>query len=110
MNKKEVHICPILMRTVIWEDGKCTEKCDEEDCPIDETVILTYKEHDVRPNSPSAAITQHSTTPHHLLRCDAGMSRERGRSGQRKMWPLINGRTLGDTMTDKKIQAIIDNL
>ena len=29
----EVHICPILMRTVIWEDGKCTEACNE-DCPI----------------------------------------------------------------------------
>lgn len=32
---KDVHICPILMRTVIWIDGNCTEKCDEEDCPID---------------------------------------------------------------------------
>ena len=31
---KEVHICPILMRTVIWEDGKCKEDCAEEDCPI----------------------------------------------------------------------------
>ena len=30
MNEKEVHICPILMRTVIWEDGECTEKRDEE--------------------------------------------------------------------------------
>ena len=29
----EVHICPILMRTVIWEDGKCAEECNE-DCPI----------------------------------------------------------------------------
>ena len=35
MNEKEVHICPILVRTVIWKDGKCTEKCDEDDCPID---------------------------------------------------------------------------
>ncbi len=34
MSDKEVHICPILMHTVIWEDGKCTEDCDEEDCPI----------------------------------------------------------------------------
>ncbi len=34
MNKKEVHICPILMRTVIWEDEKCTEDCGETDCPI----------------------------------------------------------------------------
>ena len=31
---KEVHICPILMRTVIWKDGKCQENCTEEDCPI----------------------------------------------------------------------------
>ena len=31
---KEVHVCPILMRTVIWEDGECKEHCDEEDCPI----------------------------------------------------------------------------
>lgn len=31
---KDVHICPILMRTVIWIDGKCQENCDEEDCPI----------------------------------------------------------------------------
>ena len=30
----EVHICPILMRTVIWEDGVCKENCSEEDCPI----------------------------------------------------------------------------
>ena len=29
----EVHICPLLMRTVIWVDGKCAEICDEE-CPI----------------------------------------------------------------------------
>ena len=25
MNEKVVHVCPMLMRTVIWEDGKCTE-------------------------------------------------------------------------------------
>ena len=30
----EVHICPILMRTVILEDGECKEHCDEEDCPL----------------------------------------------------------------------------
>ena len=30
MNEKEVHVCPILMRTVIWEGGKCTEESDEE--------------------------------------------------------------------------------
>lgn len=36
MNEKtrEVHICPILMRTVIFEDGRCTEDCTEQDCPI----------------------------------------------------------------------------
>ena len=42
MNEKEVYICSILMRTVILIDGKCTEDCDEDDCPIEETVILTY--------------------------------------------------------------------
>lgn len=26
----EVHICPLLMRTVIWEDGKCTDDCSED--------------------------------------------------------------------------------
>ena len=41
MNEKEVHICPILMRTVIWEDGKCTEDCDEEDCPISDVKSLS---------------------------------------------------------------------
>ena len=31
----EIHICPILMRTVKFEDGQCTEKCSEKnDCPI----------------------------------------------------------------------------
>ena len=30
---KEVHICPILMRTVIWKNGYCTEECDH-DCPF----------------------------------------------------------------------------
>ena len=30
----EIHICPILMRTVRFIDGNCTEKC-EEDCPIE---------------------------------------------------------------------------
>ena len=38
---KDVHICPILMRTVLWEDGKCTEKCSEEDCPIKAIVAGT---------------------------------------------------------------------
>lgn len=43
MNEKEVHVCPILMRTVIWEDGKCTEECDEEECPIDTDNTSTSK-------------------------------------------------------------------
>ena len=33
MDNREVHICPLLMRTVILEDGQCSEKCSEE-CPI----------------------------------------------------------------------------
>ena len=41
MSAVEVHVCPILMRTVLWNDGHCTEKtCTEntctEDCPIHE--------------------------------------------------------------------------
>lgn len=35
MNRNlEVHLCPILMRTVIFEDGKCTAPCSEEACPL----------------------------------------------------------------------------
>ena len=34
--KQEVHICPILMRTVVFKDGYCTENCGEKDCPIKE--------------------------------------------------------------------------
>ncbi len=30
----EIHICPILMRTVIWEEGKCKEDCTAEECPL----------------------------------------------------------------------------
>ena len=30
----EVHICPILMHTVIFIDSRCTEECAEEDCPL----------------------------------------------------------------------------
>lgn len=30
----EVHICPILMHTVIWENWKCKEVCGAGDCPI----------------------------------------------------------------------------
>ena len=33
--EQEVHICPLLMRTVIWEAGECTEECNE-DCPFAE--------------------------------------------------------------------------
>ncbi len=31
---REVHICPILMKTVIWADGICTETCAESQCPV----------------------------------------------------------------------------
>ena len=31
----EIHICPILMRTVKFIDGHCEEQCDEVDCPIE---------------------------------------------------------------------------
>lgn len=34
MSESEAHVCPILMRTVIWEDGECIEECIEKDCPI----------------------------------------------------------------------------
>lgn len=31
----EIHICPILMRTVRFEYGQCIELCSEKnDCPI----------------------------------------------------------------------------
>ncbi len=33
---REVHICPILMRTVIFENGECTEPCKEPVCPVAE--------------------------------------------------------------------------
>ncbi len=33
--KRSVHICPVLLRTVIWIDNQCTETCSEEDCPIE---------------------------------------------------------------------------
>ncbi len=32
--EKQVHICPLLMRTVIFESGKCTEACGEPACPV----------------------------------------------------------------------------
>lgn len=34
MSAVDVHICPILMRTVLWRDGHCTEECKTTDCPI----------------------------------------------------------------------------
>ena len=31
----EIHVCPILMRTVLFVDGFCLEDCDARgDCPI----------------------------------------------------------------------------
>ena len=31
----EIHICPIFMRTVRFEDGSCLEECeDRSDCPV----------------------------------------------------------------------------
>lgn len=36
MSAVEVHVCPILMRTVLWNDGHCTEKtCAEKTCTED---------------------------------------------------------------------------
>lgn len=32
--KKETHICPILLRAVAFEGGKCMENCAEQVCPI----------------------------------------------------------------------------
>ncbi len=31
----DIHVCPILMRTVNFEDEKCTEQCSRKDCPIE---------------------------------------------------------------------------
>ena len=36
MSAVEVHVCPILMRTVLWIDGHCTEKTCSEECLIHE--------------------------------------------------------------------------
>ena len=38
---KEVHICPVLMRTVIFENGRSIEDCNEEDCPCLEMIRNT---------------------------------------------------------------------
>ena len=32
----DIHICPILMRTVRFIDGNCTET-GKEDCPLEES-------------------------------------------------------------------------
>lgn len=40
---REVHICPMLMRTVVFEDGKCTMECTEEDCPLVHQLSNSYK-------------------------------------------------------------------
>ncbi len=32
--KKEVHLCPILMKTVVWKKGKCAEECKIKECPF----------------------------------------------------------------------------
>ena len=39
----KIHICPILMRTVKFIDGKCAERCNEKDCPI---MVLSRKENE----------------------------------------------------------------
>ena len=34
-SRMEVHICPVKMKTVLFDNGKCTEEvCQEKDCPI----------------------------------------------------------------------------
>ncbi len=39
MNRNlEVHLCPILMKTVCFVDGSCREACGEADCPIREAL------------------------------------------------------------------------
>ena len=34
MSAVEVHVRPILMRTVLWIDGHCIEMACTEECPI----------------------------------------------------------------------------
>lgn len=34
MGNEEMHVCPILMRTVKYRDEKCTENCGETECPV----------------------------------------------------------------------------
>ena len=33
MDNREVHICSLLMRTVVFKEGRCSENCSEM-CPI----------------------------------------------------------------------------
>ncbi len=40
----EIHICPLLMRTVKFVDGKCTETCNEADCPVMKIINPTENE------------------------------------------------------------------
>ena len=40
---KDVHLCPILMRTVIWIDGKCNEQCGVDNCPIQILILETQE-------------------------------------------------------------------
>lgn len=35
---KEVHICPIKGRTVIFEYNTCQEDCEQSDCPVKEYI------------------------------------------------------------------------
>lgn len=31
----EIHICPVVLRTVMFVDGSCQEECDDRsDCPV----------------------------------------------------------------------------
>ena len=39
--KQDVHIYPVLMKTVIWENRKCTEVCKEEKCSIRVKILVT---------------------------------------------------------------------
>lgn len=36
-SRMDVHICPLLARTVIFIHDKCTEHCREYDCPLVQT-------------------------------------------------------------------------
>ena len=38
METMEVHICPVRMRTVAFENGECLEICIEDACPVREAL------------------------------------------------------------------------